>query len=74
MLVEMHSRRSQEFGAPEKSLSKNQQEHLIYTAQLYMMELASAPGHWRVDLIAVVLDDNSAVQRINHLENTVQGE
>ena len=77
VFVEVRTRRSQEYGTPEESLSKGKQERLIYTAQTYIaerQEQGSAPEQWRIDLISVVLDDNSALQRIDHLENAVQGE
>ena len=74
VFVEVRTRRSQEYGTPEESLSKSKQEKLIATAQTYMQEQDSTPEQWRIDLVALVLGDGGAIQRIDHLESAVQGE
>ena len=77
VFVEVRTRKSLEYGAPEESLSRRKRGRIIATAETYMQ---SHPGkthpglreQWRIDLIAVLVDSRGAVSRVYHIENAVQ--
>ena len=77
VFVEVRTRKSVEYGAPEESLSRRKRGRLIATAETYIQDhpKQSYPGlqeQWRIDLIAVRVDSRGAVSRVYHIENAIQ--
>ncbi len=72
VFVEVRTRRSQEFGSPEESLSARKRERLIFTAENYIQGLDESPLQWRIDLVSIQLDEGDRIREIRHLENAVE--
>ncbi len=72
VFVEVRTRKSLEYGAPEESLSRRKRGRLIATAETYMQSHPKLREQWRIDLIAVRVDSRGAVSRVYHIENAVQ--
>ena len=73
VFVEVRARRSSEqFGTPEESLSKKKRDRLVATAQTYLQTCAAPSEDWRIDLIAVRMDNRGAAGRVSHIEHAVE--
>jgi putative endonuclease len=70
--VEVRTRRGQELGSPEESITAAKQARLINLAETYLQE-HEWPGPWRIDVVAVEMDVRGRVQRLDHYENAVTG-
>ena len=71
--VEVRTRRGGALGTPEESVTRTKRWRLIATAQHYLQEQAST-SHWRIDLVAVEVDQRGAIRRIRLLQNAVTEE
>jgi len=72
VFVEVRTRRKQDFGTPEESITAAKQAHLIAVAQTYVQE-QGWDGDWRIDVVAIELERDGRVRRLAHLENAVMG-
>jgi putative endonuclease len=72
LFVEVRTRRSDEYGEPEESITAHKYAALVAAAEAYLTyELDAAARDecdWRIDLIAVRLDVRGCVQRMAHIE------
>jgi putative endonuclease len=71
VFVEVRTRRSKRFGSPEESVTALKRKHLVSTAYHYI-EAHDLPLPWRIDLIAIDVDAQGIVERIEQLENIVE--
>ncbi|NLF13839.1 MAG: YraN family protein [Anaerolineaceae bacterium] len=70
--VEVRTRRGQELGSPEESITAAKQARLINLAETYLQE-HEWPGPWRIDVVAVEMDVRGRLKRLDHYENAVTG-
>ncbi len=70
--IEVRTRRSYTFGAPQESITHRKQEKLIATAETYLQSCPDPPEAWRIDLIAVHVDRKGAIGPVEHMLNAVQ--
>ena len=73
VVVEVKTRRSHDFGAPEESITAAKQRKLVQTARAYLRDSKKEDAQWRIDLIAIDVDPNGDVRRIEHFEDAVHG-
>lgn len=70
IFIEVRSRRGEAMGTADESVDARKLQRLMSTALSW---LDAHPEHaerlWRVDLIAVTLDDRGALAAYNHYEN-----
>lgn len=66
VFVEVKTKKGEEFGMPEEMISKGKLFKIRNMANLYMKR-NDLPC--RIDVVAVVLDQNDEVQRLTHYEN-----
>jgi putative endonuclease len=70
VFVEVRTRRSTAYGSPEESLTKAKQQRLIALAYAYL-EAHHLDGDdtvsWRIDVVAIAIDQNGRVARLNHI-------
>lgn len=71
--VEVRTRRGERFGSPEESLTPAKQSRLIELAQTYVQEKGLTDPSWRIDVVAVELDERGRTRRINLIRNAVWG-
>ncbi len=71
--VEVRTRRGSQFGTPEESLTQAKQERLEALAQTYLQSHENLPPQWRIDIIAIELDNKGNISRIELIENAVEG-
>ena len=69
VFVEVKARRSHAYGTPEESITPRKKERLIALADAYMEGRDGLPDSWRIDVVALELGRDGAVQRIDIIEN-----
>ena len=73
VFVEVRTKRGASFGSPEESITPSKRAHLIASAQEYVSSNEVAECDWRIDLVAVEMDSSGRLQRIEVVENAVEG-
>lgn len=73
VFVEVKTRRSHRFGSPEEAVTARKQRRLIQTATAYLASTGRQDAQWRIDVVAIDLDPESEVERIEHIQDAVHG-
>jgi|DewCreStandDraft_1066081.scaffolds.fasta_scaffold02052_10 putative endonuclease len=73
VFVEVRTRRGQDYGSPEESITARKQAHLLAVAQAYLAERGLSDIAWRIDVVAVALSARGELLRVEHIENAVEG-
>ncbi len=69
--VEVRTKSSLEFGTPEESISYTKAQHMERSAEYYQLHHRGLPEDWRVDLVAIELDSQNRIKRIEQIENAL---
>jgi putative endonuclease len=72
VFVEVRTKSNLEFGTPEESITQAKKERLIASALTYTTTHEKLPPLWRIDVIAIELDEKGKTTRIEHIENAVE--
>jgi putative endonuclease len=72
VLVEVRTRRGQRMGSPEESITSAKQARLVTLAEAYVQS-NDWLGPWRLDVVAVEMDQRGRLLRIDHYENAITG-
>lgn len=72
VFVEVRTRRGSSLVSPEESITPTKQARLIALAHAYLdVHNLSADSAWRIDVIAVVIDQAGRIARLTHLQDAV---
>jgi len=71
VFVEVRTKKSQQFGSPEESITPTKMARLRTVAAHYGQTHSNLPPLWRIDVIAIVLNQRERVLRIELIENAV---
>jgi putative endonuclease len=71
VFFEVRTKKSRQFGSPEESITRIKKDRLRALAERYGQEHDDIPNSWRIDVMAIQLDRNNSVKRIQHIENAV---
>lgn len=71
VFVEVRTRSTTAFGSPEESVTVAKKEKLISTALAYIGSHRDLPSLWRIDFVAIELDQEGKVIRIELIENAI---
>ena len=71
VFVEVRTKKSREFGSPEESITPAKRERLRAVASHYQQTHNNLPPLWRIDVVAVELDQKGKPSRIELIENAV---
>ncbi|MBA7708615.1 hypothetical protein ES703_117517 [subsurface metagenome] len=71
VFVEVRTKKSLQFGTPEESITPAKMEKLRTVAVLYQQTHSNLPPQWRIDVVAVELDQKGKLSRIELIENAV---
>jgi len=71
VFVEVRTKSSAGFGSPEESVTSAKKEKLIASALSYLSQHQNLPESWRIDFVAVELDQNGKAKRIELIENAI---
>jgi len=69
--IEVRTKTSQEFGSPEESITPVKRERMRATASHYRQTHDNLPTLWRIDVVAVELNQSGKLSRIELIENAV---
>jgi putative endonuclease len=72
VFVEVRTKSNLEFGTPEESITQAKKERLIASALTYTSTHQNLPPLWRIDVVAVELNDKGKTKRIELIENAVE--
>jgi putative endonuclease len=72
VFVEVRTKSNLDFGTPEESLTQAKKKKLIASALTYVTTHRNLPSLWRIDVVAVELDDKGKTKRIELIENAVE--
>ncbi|MFO7712676.1 MAG: YraN family protein [Dehalococcoidia bacterium] len=72
VFVEVRARTGLDFGTPEESLTRAKKRRLIASALTYTSTHQDLPAQWRIDVVAIELDDQGRTRRIELIENAVE--
>ncbi len=73
VFVEVKTRRGRRYGAPEEALTARKAEKLLQLGQQYVYERNLGDVNWRIDLVAVELDERGRLLRCDHIPHAVRG-
>ena len=73
VFVEVRTKTSLEFGSPEESITPAKMARLRATASHFRQTHDNLPPLWRIDVVAVELDQKWKLLRIELIENAVGG-
>ncbi len=73
VFVEVKTRRGTGFGPARDAITSAKAGRLLQIAETYLQERGHLDVNWRIDLIAVQLDAQGKLLRIDHIENAVSG-
>jgi putative endonuclease len=72
VFVEVRTKSSLDFGTPEESITQAKKKKLIASALTYISTHQKLPSSWRIDVVAIELDDKGKTKRIELIENAIE--
>ncbi len=72
VFVEVRTKKSTKFGTPEESITPTKMERLRTVAAHYGQNRSNLPTAWRIDVVAIQMDNQGMVSRIELIENAVE--
>ena len=72
VFVEVRTKSNLEFGTPEESITQAKKEKLIASALTYTTTHQDLPPLWRIDVVAIELDEKGKPKRIEFIENAIE--
>jgi len=72
VFVEVRAKSSLDFGTPEESITPSKKEKLIASALTYISTHQNLPSLWRIDVVALELNDKGKAKRIELIENAIE--
>ncbi len=72
IFVEVKTRRGRKMGSPEEGITRHKADKLLMLAQQYLAQ-HDLEVDWRIDLVAVELDQTGKLLRCDHITNAVLG-
>ncbi|HUX48366.1 MAG TPA: YraN family protein [Dehalococcoidia bacterium] len=72
VFVEVRTKSSLDFGTPEESITQSKKKKLIASALTYANTHQNLPSIWRIDVVAIELDDKGQTRRIELIENAIE--
>lgn len=72
VFVEVKTRRGEPMGSAEEAVTAAQAKRLLLAGEWFLAgQTALADAIWRIDLVAITLDQTNAVRRLTHIVNAV---
>ena len=73
VFVEVRTKKSRQFGRPEESITAVKRERLTKLAEQYGQAHENLPESWRIDVVAIQMENSGKIARIEIIENAVDG-
>jgi len=72
VFVEVRTKNNLDFGTPEESITQAKKKKLVALALTYTNTHQNLPSLWRIDVVAIELDDKGKPKRIELIENAIE--
>jgi putative endonuclease len=72
VFVEVRTKSNLDFGTPEESITQAKKKKLVALALAYTSTHQNLPPLWRIDVVAIELNDKGQTRRIELIENAVE--
>jgi putative endonuclease len=72
VFVEVRTKSNLDFGTPEESITQSKKEKLINLALTYINSHKNLPPLWRIDVVAIEVDDKGKTKRIDLIEDAIE--
>jgi len=72
VFVEVRTKSNLDFGTPEESITQAKKKKLIALALTYTNTHQKLPPLWRIDVVAIEIDDKGKPRRIELIENAIE--
>jgi putative endonuclease len=69
VFVEVKTRRSSRFGAPEEAITANKMQKMIDSALAYLQARNRLESSWRLDVVAVFIPPGRGQAQVRHIPN-----
>jgi len=69
--IEVRTKSNLDFGTPEESITRSKKEKLIALALTYIQTHQNLPSLWRIDVVAIEIDQKGKANRIELIENAI---
>lgn len=69
IFVEVKTRTTDTFGAPEASVTPAKMERMQSAALMWLQAHPDIPDNWRIDVIAILIDHQNSVLDLQHFIN-----
>jgi len=74
IFVEVRSKSNLDFGSPEESITQSKKQKLTASALTYISTHQGLPSSWRIDVVAIEIDQKGKTRRIELIENAITGD
>jgi len=71
VFVEVRTKSNLDFGTPEESITLAKKKRLIALASTYINAHQDLSSLWRIDVVAIEIDQNGKTKRIELIENAI---
>ncbi len=71
VFIEVRTKKSLDFGGPEESITPAKKERMRASAFHYRQTHSSLPELWRIDVVALELNQRGELSRVELIENAV---
>ncbi len=71
VFIEVRTKTTREFGSPEESITPAKRQKMRATAAYYQQTHHNLPPLWRIDVVAIELNQKRKPSRIELIENAV---
>jgi putative endonuclease len=71
VFAEVRTKTSREFGSPEESITQSKKKRMLAAAYHYWQAYGNSLEPWRIDLVAIELDKEGKLTRIELIENAL---
>ena len=72
VFVEVRTKSNLDFGTPEESITQAKKKKLVALALAYTSTHQNLPPLWRIDVVAIELNDKGQTRRIELIENAIE--
>jgi len=69
VFIEVKTRTSDRFGAPEESVSGAKRKRILRAAWAFLQERERIDDSWRIDVVAIEASPNWTIQRLDHYQS-----
>lgn len=70
VFVEVKTRSNLDYGTPQEAITFQKRQKLIKTALHFLNQSSpKLPRSWRIDLIAIILDQKNSLKELRHFKN-----